>query len=325
MSLFEWCKLAHAEYKKSFPQNHNFINWLTTINQRIVDNPALVTMEKSISAKLVDHKLAPEDKNSSNILYHAIAEADDSGVDVRRSGPKIPKERQAKYRIFANVTLEKYSIPYRSNDNDPTARTSTKTIAKTKGGKRPGGSEKARIVWLTPAEDLLKKIGGHPVEKRISYAARLLGLDRAGAKCRLDFYSLRNAEGLFRPNIFTDVDPIRWACTSHEGDSYFGCTLDAVDGTKSLPEAVALSSDLEGVNPDSVTAWSNETWFVSLKYVGFKGEVSNADCPDLKAPSKLSREFRQKAAQVIEKSKTVPVKCVIDCKDSDKCEVVKAA
>lgn len=319
MSLFEWCKLAYEDYHIPFSLNHNFPNWISTVNQKAVDSKFLVEIGRSIRNQLPVYESTIGDKNSTDLLDLSIADALASGIDVRLSGPEVSDFGGDE--IFANITLERYPIPYRSDDESPTLPTSLKPLRRTKGGRRPGGAKGGtRIVWLTPAEHLLRRLEAEPTSKRVSTAARLLGLDRAGQKCRLDFYRIGSAGTLRRPNIFSDVDPIRWACVRNNRYFGFGSTLDAATGLASLPEAIAKDIDLEGVAPDTLEGWHSESWFSSLRSEGFCGEVEVGDCPDLSSESDRARTFRRNADSEIRKDKPQAADCIIDCKDGN-CEV----
>ncbi|NRA87711.1 MAG: hypothetical protein HRU28_10020, partial [Rhizobiales bacterium] len=255
MSLYNWCKIAQNEFEQHFPENHNYINWLNTISQKLVDSTNLTNFEIAVSKLHKDKPII----NSSKLLYRAVTNIiKDSGIKIRTSGPKIKLPNTL---ILANITRTKYLISNRANDDTPSIR--NKINKKPKGGFRPGGNNSTRIVWLTPAEKLLKKMTLVPENLKISFGCQLLGLDNANQECKIIFYKVKVNGSIYRPNIFTLGDSIRWACTPFDGHPEFGTALNGLSGKASLPEAITTEDNLDEIKPEFINDWLNEDWFTS--------------------------------------------------------------
>lgn len=312
MTIFEWCKIAQDEYESEFSDNHNYRNWLATIDQSLIDKETLQFIDLILENKIEKPSGSSLGLSSSKWLYLIIKSAISDNKDIRLSGPEIDCEFDG--LLFANVTLDRYPLPFRSDDPNPLRPTNVKDNAKNKGGRRPGGTEKERMVWLTPAKDLLKKIEATDLRSRVSYAARLLGLDRGGHKCRIDFFKVLDGK-LHRPNLFSDVDTIRWGCVPNTEMKGFGSTLDAVEGHSSLPEAIAKLNQLENVDLKNDTDWEKESWFSSLQSEDFCGIVTQLDCPDQSKPNDITKRFRENADTAIKHACHNINKCPTDCKE----------
>lgn len=302
MSLYEWCHLAKNEASTDFVPNNNYLNWLLSYRQKLLRPGTISKIVPEFIEKYHEYKLIEGRKDSSNLLDMVIYSFKH---EVRRSGPLVDVDENT---FFISITDSAYPIP----------STSGASARKSKPAHRPG--DESRHIWITPAENLLTSISDVEAHLRVSKAARLLGLNKAGKNCRMDFYKRKPNGIIYRPNIFSGVDNLRWAGLESREHETFGCTLDSSSGEPSISEAVTTFDQLTPVDPRKIDTWHSYNWFTDLLPLGFTGDVFNDDNPDLESVCSISKEFRlnsiRELNRVLDNSHNDNFRCL-----NGKCEV----